>query len=345
MRKFIMTLGVSTLLMTNVCAQGITLNINNQIVEAGVAPVQEDGVTLVPLRIISENLGAIVGWDKGTQTILLTKEDTQIKLVIGSKIMSVNGEEQEILLAPRLIQGTTMVPIRVISENLDGQVTWDSENNQVLVSSEGGEKPSQNKGERYITTITEMIDDQEAIYEGEVILQGGKEVFDGYGEWRLEDGSYYNGEFRNGEFNGEGILSASYGMVWEGNFKDGELHGQGKYSVGEFISYEGEFKNGKADGYGKMTTFDDGEIDAVIEGEFKDDDPEGKITMTYSDGGIAKGVQENGIFTGELQGVPFSDGVYSGWMEKGVFTGTVTVTHPGGKTEEIEVKDDVAILK
>ncbi len=37
-------------------AQDITLQINGQTVQPAVAPVLEDGTTLVPIRVVSENI-------------------------------------------------------------------------------------------------------------------------------------------------------------------------------------------------------------------------------------------------------------------------------------------------
>ena len=121
------------LTVSTVMGANIKLNINNPYVTTAVAPIQENGTTLVPLRVVSENLGASVGWDGPTQTITINKGNTVIKLVSGSKNVTVNGVVKQLSVAPKSISGTTMVPIRFVSENLSSTIAW--KNGTVFVTS------------------------------------------------------------------------------------------------------------------------------------------------------------------------------------------------------------------
>ncbi len=116
-------------------AKEITLTLDGKEMTASVAPIQENGTTLVPLRIISENLNAFVGYDASTQTASILKGSTAIHLTIGSKKVSVNNNVHELPVAPRLINNTTMVPIRFISEYLGCKVDWDSLTQTVILVS------------------------------------------------------------------------------------------------------------------------------------------------------------------------------------------------------------------
>ena len=99
-----------------------------------VAPVIENGTTLVPLRIVSQNLGSQVDWNGADRSITITKDGKEILLTVDSKKAVVAGQEKELLLAPKIINSTTMVPIRFVSENLDAYVNWDSASRTVQVS-------------------------------------------------------------------------------------------------------------------------------------------------------------------------------------------------------------------
>lgn len=123
-KKIIVMLLAFILTVSTVMGANIKLNINNQYVTTTTAPIQENGTTLVPLRVVSENLGASVGWDGPTQTITINKENTVIKLVLGSKNVTVNDVVKQLSVAPKSINGTTMVPIRFVSENLSSTVAW-----------------------------------------------------------------------------------------------------------------------------------------------------------------------------------------------------------------------------
>ena len=118
---------------SNLFAQTIKLNINNQEVQTTIAPIQEAGTTLVPLRVVSENLNASVKWDGATQTVTINKEQTEIKLTLNHTNVLVNGTTKQLAIAPKSINGTTMVPIRFVSDNLDSQVNWDSRSRTVFI--------------------------------------------------------------------------------------------------------------------------------------------------------------------------------------------------------------------
>lgn len=100
-----------------------------------VAPYAKDGTTLVPLRFISEFLGADVEWnplDKSKVTIK-TEED-EITITLGSVNAVVNGEEMRMNVAPVVLKDTTMVPVRFVSEVLSYYVDYIGVTNQITVS-------------------------------------------------------------------------------------------------------------------------------------------------------------------------------------------------------------------
>ncbi|MFF2018889.1 stalk domain-containing protein [Paenibacillus sp. NPDC058177] len=97
------------------------------------APVNVNGNVLVPFRAIFESLGATVKWDSATQTVTATKEGKTIVLKIGSTTAYVNGVPVTLSAAPQLINGSTMVPIRFVSEALGGLVEWSKSSSSVIV--------------------------------------------------------------------------------------------------------------------------------------------------------------------------------------------------------------------
>lgn len=117
-------------------ANTIGIKINGIAVNTTVSPYQSNGATLVPLRVISSNLGAAVEWDSSTQKIVITTTGKKIVLEIGSTVATVNGVEKTLTSPPEIKEGITMVPIRFISENLDCEVAWDDQEQMVIVISE-----------------------------------------------------------------------------------------------------------------------------------------------------------------------------------------------------------------
>jgi hypothetical protein len=86
--------------------------------------VIENGRCLVPLRLISESLGAAVEWDEKAREVTIKDGDHTIKLVVGSLSPTLDGREIKIDAAPKIIGDRAYVPLRFISESLGCDVAW-----------------------------------------------------------------------------------------------------------------------------------------------------------------------------------------------------------------------------
>lgn len=65
----------------------------------------------------------------------------------------------------------------------------------------------------------------------------------------MNDGSYYNGEFKNGEIEGNGVRYFGLsGNKYTGSFYKGELQGQGIMEYKNGSVYEGSWENNKRQG-------------------------------------------------------------------------------------------------
>ena len=64
---------LSSALIAPVFAEGINIVINNNKIETPDAPYIKEERTLVPLRLISENLGIKVDWDNENRQVVLKK--------------------------------------------------------------------------------------------------------------------------------------------------------------------------------------------------------------------------------------------------------------------------------
>jgi len=87
--------------------------------------MMKEGTTLVPVRVISETLGAVVEWKEDTEEVVVSKENSIITMQIGNKIADVNGEKIEMLQAPVLKDDRTRVPFRFIAESFGLTVDYD----------------------------------------------------------------------------------------------------------------------------------------------------------------------------------------------------------------------------
>ena len=67
--------------------------------ELRAAPYVENDRTRVPLRVISEEFGALVSWDDALQEATIEKDGNVVKVAIGAEFASVNGEEKPLDLS------------------------------------------------------------------------------------------------------------------------------------------------------------------------------------------------------------------------------------------------------
>lgn len=67
-------------------------------------------------------------------------------------------------------------------------------------------------------------------------------IYLGHGKLVMNDGSFYEGEFDEGEISGSGVRKwTTTGNVYEGEFFRGELTGKGTMKYGNGAVYEGEW--------------------------------------------------------------------------------------------------------
>ena len=118
-------------------ATDIRLVVNGKDITELSAPFIENDRTLVPVRFIAEELGAVVTWDGTERTVLIKREDISIFLRTDSfLVMYDNGESYNISdVAPKIINDRTYVPLRLISNAFGIGIEWDGESRTVIIDS------------------------------------------------------------------------------------------------------------------------------------------------------------------------------------------------------------------
>ena len=136
------------------CVGDATLLINGSEVTVEKPYVVGEGVTLVPIRVITEAFGAKVDWIEETETVKLEYPDVNITIQIGNPMAEVNGKAEKLLAAPELTEsGYTMIPLRFISENFGAVVSYDEATEKITVvkdKSEQGETVKGSADSKYI---------------------------------------------------------------------------------------------------------------------------------------------------------------------------------------------------
>lgn len=156
LKKTLVLLGIFLLLVTGVAfaEDNITVMVNGEPLVFDVPPQElpvydENGDyvgdrVMVPLRAVGEALNCDVHWIEENQGILLYRKDTLTSLWVGKQDgfrMDGFGVSKHAFMdvPPTVIDDRTLVPVRAVSELLDGRVDWIEETNTVTIDCDLGE--------------------------------------------------------------------------------------------------------------------------------------------------------------------------------------------------------------
>lgn len=241
MKKMITTILSAVILTTSVpvlANDDITVKIDDKPLTFEVQPQIIDGNTMVPMRTIFESLGYTVEWDGENQNIIASNQDKdkEIFLTIGmpgiifysiNELMYVPNTDEAIQsfidknyhpleVAPIIIDGSTLVPVRAVSEASGYDVLWDGDKKSVLIRTQVKEDETQidtslteknintpiqtTKNPNSIDIENQTIENESAFpYYDDIDLydygafSGGKVVHSDYGSHYLYDKDTFNG--------------------------------------------------------------------------------------------------------------------------------------------------------
>lgn len=177
----------------------IEIYINEVEVDSDVPPVILNGRTLVPIRVISENLGAKVHWDNKNRTVKVIADSINVLLKIDSKKASVNNQEVLLDVPAKIIKDRTMIPLRFVGEALGADVEWNNDRRCVVINkTDNGNDVNSNVN---ISDLSyEVINDRPSIvikgdgalkYEQEKSTDWSKLVIDIYADNNLKNNAIY----------------------------------------------------------------------------------------------------------------------------------------------------------
>ena len=96
----------------------VTLKVNGEITKTDVAPVIEEGRTLIPARAVFEELGAKIEWEPYTKCATIKYSDKVIMLFADKSLAVVNTDIKELDVPAKIIDGRTMIPVRFVGTEL-----------------------------------------------------------------------------------------------------------------------------------------------------------------------------------------------------------------------------------
>ena len=125
MKKKFLFLMSFLLLFTSVYANGkkkMTLVINNIVFERDFI-VKNDRIH-IPLRLVSENLGADVNWKADEGKVEILNQDKKIVFYVDSNEYRIDDMVFTIDSAPFIVKDTTYVPARALANAVDAKLEW-----------------------------------------------------------------------------------------------------------------------------------------------------------------------------------------------------------------------------
>ena len=142
----------------------IPVFVNGSEVKFDVPPVIKYNRTLIPVRAVTNALGATVDWDRESNVVTVTKavygeksvtdsvydetsvtdsvygiKSIEIKIDLDDGSVTVNGEPVELDVPPQVVNNRTMVPLRFIAETFNMYVDWDKDTGAIIIDDPDGE--------------------------------------------------------------------------------------------------------------------------------------------------------------------------------------------------------------
>lgn len=137
----------ATVAMANAQDIGVTLD-GRPVRFSGQQPIMVNNSVLVPLRGVFEDMGAQVLWNQERQQVTAIKDDKRIRLNIGERMADIDGRAVRLNQAPIVRNGSTLVPLRFLSEALGAQVRWNPNNDMVAIRTDVEGRAQPIRGDR-----------------------------------------------------------------------------------------------------------------------------------------------------------------------------------------------------
>ncbi len=106
---------------------GVQVFINQIEIQFTTPPLLEEGRVVVPLRAILEVLGSEVHWDEENKRVMASYRGRTITIYLEDSLAEIDGESIDMNPPASVVQGTTMVPLRFLTEGMGLEVNWNAE--------------------------------------------------------------------------------------------------------------------------------------------------------------------------------------------------------------------------
>jgi len=126
----------------------VSIVLDGRPLAADAAPyiIPKANVTMVPIRVIAEYLGAQVNWSQAAKTATISRSGVVITMETGKPYAKVGGQTVRLDASVAVRQSRVMVPLRFVSESLGLQVEWNASARTIALTTGSGSQASGGAG-------------------------------------------------------------------------------------------------------------------------------------------------------------------------------------------------------
>ncbi|WP_373482637.1 stalk domain-containing protein [Acetobacterium sp.] len=118
-----------------------SVTINNQLIKFDAPAYIKGGDIMVPIKAITEQLEADVVFDEATKTLTITRNTAVIQITAAGVTATIDGSPVDITDRVQVTCGRTFIPLDLLAEILNLDVSYDSDNGIVDVDDPATETP------------------------------------------------------------------------------------------------------------------------------------------------------------------------------------------------------------
>jgi exopolysaccharide biosynthesis protein len=109
--------------------------VNGKKIAMDVAPIVKNNTTYVPIRFVIDAFGGSATWDAANRRITVLRGGKLLDLTVNKQEFILNGKRYSAEVAPMVTEGRTLVPLRLVSEQLGLKVMWNQQSKTITIES------------------------------------------------------------------------------------------------------------------------------------------------------------------------------------------------------------------
>lgn len=112
-----------------------TMTVNGQKQGLDVAPLLKNDTTYVPIKYITDSFGGTATWNNTAKKTTVIRGSEVIEMVVDKREFLLNGTKKTAKVAPIIVNGRTLVPLRLVSDQLGINVKWEQKTKSITLES------------------------------------------------------------------------------------------------------------------------------------------------------------------------------------------------------------------